>query len=280
MMKLIDWIELPNFGDERGSLVVIESAQNIPFEVKRLYYIYDAKPEIPRGFHAHKELFQIAFCLKGKCKMKMDNGVSKEEVWLDQPNKGLLIPSKVWHEMHDFSKDCVLLVLASDFFDEKDYIRNYQDFISFNKLNLVEYNQDFLDMSWDWLNDEELRYLTMTPFFSKEDQQVFFKNLPTRDNYFIKGIKYNDSPIGACGLKNISDGKAELWLYIGDKEYWGKGLGKKIMYLLEKEALSLNIRKIYLKVLKENRVAINLYEKLSYIGIKINDDYMLMEKVL
>lgn len=128
-MSLIEWIELPNFGDERGSLVVIESAQNIPFEVKRLYYIYDAKPEIPRGFHAHKELSQIAFCLKGKCKMIMDNGVTKEEVWLNQPNKGLLIPSMVWHEMHDFSEDCVLLVLASDHFSEDDYIRNYDEFL-------------------------------------------------------------------------------------------------------------------------------------------------------
>ena len=102
-MSLIEWIDLPNFGDERGSLVVIESNKNIPFDVKRLYYIYDAKPDIPRGFHAHKELKQIAFCLKGKCKMLMDNGIDKQEIWLDQPNKGLLIPPMIWHEMHDFS---------------------------------------------------------------------------------------------------------------------------------------------------------------------------------
>ena len=128
-MSLIEWIDLPNFGDERGSLVVIESNKNIPFDVKRLYYIYDAKPDIPRGFHAHKELKQIAFCLKGKCRMLMDNGIDKQEIWLDQPNKGLLIPPMVWHEMHDFSDDCVLLVLASDFYDESDYIRKYDDFI-------------------------------------------------------------------------------------------------------------------------------------------------------
>lgn len=128
-MSLIEWIDLPNFGDERGSLVVIESNKNIPFDVKRLYYIYDAKPDIPRGFHAHKELKQIAFCLKGKCKMLMDNGIDKQEIWLDQPNKGLLIPPMMWHEMHDFSDDCVLLVLASDFYDESDYIRKYDDFI-------------------------------------------------------------------------------------------------------------------------------------------------------
>lgn len=128
-MSLIQWIELPNLGDQRGGLVVAETCKNIPFDLKRLYYIFDAKPGIPRGFHAHKELHQIAFCIKGKCKMLMDNGFTKEEVWLDQPNKGLQIPPMIWHEMHDFSEDCVLLVLASEHYDESDYIRDYADFI-------------------------------------------------------------------------------------------------------------------------------------------------------
>ena len=128
-MSLIQWIELPNLGDQRGGLVVAETCKNIPFDLKRLYYIFDAKPDVPRGFHAHKELHQIAFCIKGKCKMLMDNGFVKEEVWLDQPNKGLQIPPMIWHEMHDFSEDCVLLVLASEHYDESDYIRDYADFI-------------------------------------------------------------------------------------------------------------------------------------------------------
>ena len=128
-MSLIQWIELPNLGDQRGGLVVAEIYKNIPFALKRLYYIFDAKPEVPRGFHAHKELHQIAFCIKGKCKMLMDNGFVKEEVWLDQSNKGLRIPPMIWHEMHDFSEDCVLLVLASEHYDESDYIRDYTDFI-------------------------------------------------------------------------------------------------------------------------------------------------------
>lgn len=128
-MSLIQWIELPNLGDQRGGLVVAETCKNIPFDLKRLYYIFDAKSDVPRGFHAHKELHQIAFCIKGKCKMLMDNGFAKEEVWLDQPNKGLQIPPMIWHEMHDFSEDCVLLVLASEHYDESDYIRDYADFI-------------------------------------------------------------------------------------------------------------------------------------------------------
>lgn len=128
-MNLISWIDLPNLGDERGGLVVAEASKNIPFKVNRIYYIFDAKPEIPRGFHAHKELQQVAFCIRGKCRMLMDNGIDKQEVWLDQANKGLMIPPFVWHEMHDFSEDCILLVLASEHYDESDYIRNYEDFL-------------------------------------------------------------------------------------------------------------------------------------------------------
>ncbi len=128
-MSLIDWVELPNLGDQRGALVVAESNKNIPFEVKRLYYIFDTQADVPRGFHAHKELQQIAFCIKGKCKMLMDNGFDKQEVLLNQPNKGLKIPPMVWHEMHDFSEDCVLLVLASEHYDEADYIRDYDAFL-------------------------------------------------------------------------------------------------------------------------------------------------------
>lgn len=128
-MNLIEWIELPNLGDHRGSLVVAEANRNIPFNIQRLYYIFGAQPDVPRGFHAHKDLQQIAFCIQGSCKMLMDNGKEKLEVLIGQSNKGLFIPPMVWHEMHDFSKDCILLVLASDYYDESDYIRNYDQFL-------------------------------------------------------------------------------------------------------------------------------------------------------
>ena len=129
-MSIIEWIELPNLGDDRGSLMVLESNKNVPFKVKRIYYILDAKPDVPRGFHAHKELMQLAFCIKGSCNMIMDNGIEKQQVRIDKSNIGLMIPPMVWHEMHDFSDDCVLLVLASEHYDEADYIRNYDEFIN------------------------------------------------------------------------------------------------------------------------------------------------------
>ena len=128
-MSLVKLIDLPSFGDERGGLVAIESNQSIPFDVKRLYYIFNTSQK-PRGFHAHIDLKQVAICLKGSCRFILDNGSTKEEVVLDNPTQGLVIEGLIWREMHDFSEDCVLLVLASEHFTEQDYIRNYDEFLN------------------------------------------------------------------------------------------------------------------------------------------------------
>lgn len=128
MMSLVKLIDLPDLGDDRGGLVAIESNQSVPFEVKRLYYIFNTTDR-PRGFHAHIELKQLAICLKGSCRFILDDGKSKEEILLDTPLQGLYIDGVIWREMHDFSEDCVLLVLASEHFSEADYIRDYQDFL-------------------------------------------------------------------------------------------------------------------------------------------------------
>lgn len=135
-MSLIKLVALPSLGDERGELIAIESNQSIPFEVKRLYYIFDTLNK-SRGFHAHLNLKQIAICLKGSCRFILDDGYQREEVILNSPTQGLMINSLTWREMHDFSEDCILLILASEHYDESDYIRNYQDFlnkVSANKL--------------------------------------------------------------------------------------------------------------------------------------------------
>lgn len=115
-------------GDERGLLVAIEEGRNIPFNIKRVYYMYDTITDIRRGFHAHKKTTQVAIVLKGSCKFYFDDGHSKKNITLDDPTTGLLIEPLMWHEMYDFSKDCILMVLADDFYDENDYIRNYDDF--------------------------------------------------------------------------------------------------------------------------------------------------------
>lgn len=115
--------------DERGALVILEENKQIPFEVKRLYYMYGIHFEQRRGFHAHKALTQMAFVIQGQCKMLMDDGINKVDLCLNSPKNGLLIEPMVWHEMYDFSKDCILMVLADDFYDESDYIRNYDEFM-------------------------------------------------------------------------------------------------------------------------------------------------------
>ncbi|WP_298448172.1 FdtA/QdtA family cupin domain-containing protein [uncultured Marinobacter sp.] len=129
-MSLFKWVEFPSLGDERGSMVAVEMGQNkaVPFDIKRVYYIYNTEQGGSRGYHAHKQLKQIAICVAGKCRMVLDDGTSREETWLDSPTKGLLIENMVWREMHDFSEDCVLLVLASEHYDEADYIRDHEDF--------------------------------------------------------------------------------------------------------------------------------------------------------
>lgn len=132
-MSLTELIELNVMGDERGKLVALEGGRNIPFDIKRVYYLTDTVPGVSRGFHAHRQLEQIAICVSGRCRMLMDDGVSREEVWLDAPDKAIRIGRMIWHEMHDFSSDCVLLVLASDHYDESDYIRSYPAFLELTR---------------------------------------------------------------------------------------------------------------------------------------------------
>lgn len=129
-MSLINWIDFPLLGDERGSLVALEAEKTVPFAIERVYYIFGTQQGVARGFHAHKNLQQVAICVTGSCRMVLDDGRISKEVWLDSPTKGLMISPMVWHEMHDFSEDCVLLVLASEHYDENDYIRDYDEFIT------------------------------------------------------------------------------------------------------------------------------------------------------
>lgn len=119
----------PPHGDDRGQLVAIEAMKDLPFEIKRVYYIYDTLPGVRRGFHAHRNLQQILLCVNGSCKIHLDNGFDTAEVLLDKPNVGLYIANDMWREMYDFTPGAVLLVLASEYYDEADYIRNYDNFI-------------------------------------------------------------------------------------------------------------------------------------------------------
>ncbi|CAA6814443.1 MAG: Unknown protein [uncultured Campylobacterales bacterium] len=122
-------INFKTLGDDRGSLIAIEQGYNAPFDISRVYYIFDTKKDVERGFHAHINLKQIAISVKGSCTFVLDNGEKREEVKIDNPNQGLFIEGLIWREMKDFSEDCVLVVLASEHYDENDYIRDYEKFL-------------------------------------------------------------------------------------------------------------------------------------------------------
>lgn len=110
-------VELVHFcvhGDERGSLIALEGERDIPFKVRRVYYIYDTQSDMPRGFHAHKHLKQLLIAVSGSVTITCEYGKKKERYLLETPSQGLLLEGLIWREMHDFSPDCVLVVFASE----------------------------------------------------------------------------------------------------------------------------------------------------------------------
>ncbi len=119
-------------GDSRGMLVALEEFKDIPFEIKRVYFMYNTGSNVHRGFHAHRNLEQILICIHGSCKILLDNGEEKKIVSLEKPYEGLYVSNNMWHEMYDFSEGAVLLVLASDYYNEEDYIRDYEKFKEMN----------------------------------------------------------------------------------------------------------------------------------------------------
>lgn len=138
-MQVIKYMFQPH-GDKRGQLVALEEFKDIPFRIKRVYYMYDTVQDMIRGCHAHKKLEQILICIHGSCKIKLDNGMETKIVHLEKPYEGLYVSNNMWREMYDFSSDAVLMVLASELYDESDYIRDYQEFLDFVKKNAVGTN--------------------------------------------------------------------------------------------------------------------------------------------
>jgi len=125
----LTWVDLNLKSDTRGDLIPVESEKDLPFAMKRVYFIRKTPTDARRGFHAHHQLNQVALCLVGQCDFLMDDGTNKQTATLKADSKALLIPPMIWHEMSNFSSDCLLAVFASDLYDESDYIRTYEDFL-------------------------------------------------------------------------------------------------------------------------------------------------------
>jgi len=131
---MVEKMELVKLGNtDIGFLSFFESEKDIPFAIKRIYYIYDVPKGIIRGFHAHKELRQFLFCVNGKIQITIDNGIRKEDIILNEPSKGLIIEKGFWRTMEFLEENSVLMVAASDYYEENDYIRDYDEFIKLVK---------------------------------------------------------------------------------------------------------------------------------------------------
>ena len=124
----IQFLVFQPHGDDRGQLIALEEGKEIPFPIRRVYYVYATAPEAVRGRHAHRSLRQVLVCVHGSCRVRLDDGRERCEVLLDSPRRGLEIDGLLWREMDHFSPDAVLMVLASELYDESDYIRDYQAF--------------------------------------------------------------------------------------------------------------------------------------------------------
>lgn len=125
-------VEFAVKGDDRGSLVALEDS-NIPFDIKRVYYIWGTTHDCVRGKHAHRNLQQVVICMSGHCDFILDDGYSRTTVHLDSPNRGIHIKGSVWREFTNFSHDCVIMVLASHKYDPSDYITDYEEFIALHR---------------------------------------------------------------------------------------------------------------------------------------------------
>lgn len=126
----VTMLEFPQRGDERGHLVVVEGMQDVPFEIKRIFYIYGSDSDVVRGQHANRKTQFVLINVSGKSKVKVLDGKGNEAVFsLNRPHTGIYLPSMVWKEMYDFSEDSVLLCLASEHYDAAEYIRDYDEYV-------------------------------------------------------------------------------------------------------------------------------------------------------
>lgn len=142
------------------------------------------------------------------------------------------------------------------------------------------FDKVYLDLSWKWLNDPEIKLLTNTPDITREEQIDWFNSLQYKSDYLIWGVEAESVPIGVFGLKNITDEDCEYWGYIGEKQYWGLGLGRDIMNWLEDKARELGMSSIWLKVVRDNTRAIKLYNYQGYVTEDERETLLLMRKKL
>lgn len=152
--------------------------------------------------------------------------------------------------------------------------------IDFSRLSISPYTREFLDCSWTWLNDPEIKALTATPDFTREQQQAWYETLASKKDYLIWGLQLDGRPVGVFGIKNIAEGSGEYWGYIGSREHWGGGIGSWMLGKVLELAADAGISRIYLKVLKSNVAAIKLYEKMRFNKYDADGEFDWMERAV
>lgn len=129
-MNKVQMLDFPQRGDERGHLVIVEGEMDVPFEIKRVFYIYGSDADVVRGCHANRRTEFVLINVAGSSKVKVKDGEGNEAIFcLNRPHTGIYLPTMVWKEMYDFSEDSVLLVLASEHYDPEEYIRDFDRFV-------------------------------------------------------------------------------------------------------------------------------------------------------
>jgi hypothetical protein len=122
------WLDFPRIEDQRGNLTFVEAERHVPFAIRRVYYLYDVPPDAARGGHAHKQLEQVLIAASGSFDVMLDDGVARRRVTLDRADRGLYVPRMIWRELDRFSANSICLVMASAYYTEEDYFRDYEEF--------------------------------------------------------------------------------------------------------------------------------------------------------
>lgn len=273
-------IDLGQISSDEGNITVLEN-DKFPFDVKRIFYLYDIKGGESRGAHAHIACHQFLIAASGSFAVHLDDGIYKREVFINRPNLGLHIPPGIWASEMNFSSGAICLVMASLLYSEDDYIRSYKDFRNYRHVTFVDYSKRFLEKSWFWLNDVEIKFLTNTPDFDRELQYKWFNSLANNPNYRVQGVCYEGREIGVLGLKNIDSiqKKGEYFGYIGERDYWSKGIGGRMLIHAQSLAkIEFGLETLYLNVIQGNDRAIKAYQKFGFSKVGQTGDLIRMEK--
>ena len=285
-VSIVQLVDIPQRGDARGQLAVVELGGVLPFVVRRVYWIHGTKPGVSRGFHAHKKLRQLCVCVAGSVRLSLFDGRREESVVLDSSAKGLLIGAGLWREMHDFSPDCVLMVLADAEYDEADYLKDRDSFMESaadlgeDGIGFGAFDKLTLDKSYEWLNDPEIKALTDSPQIDSIAQARWFSTLASRSDYKAWSVMRHGNPIGVVGLKRISRESAEYFGYIGEKSLWGRGIGGRMLEFAQDQAKILGLPRMELRVVVSNLRAIRLYLRAGFTHVSEQGGSYLMQKTI